>query len=67
MGFSLLPVLSSYQTASIQKIVQIQQFYWLGGIIPKWGIFTQPISFFLFFSYCSYTPPYKGAQISRLQ
>ncbi|MGK0289591.1 MAG: NADH-quinone oxidoreductase subunit H [bacterium] len=52
MGFSLLPVLSSYQTASIHKIVQIQQFYWLGGTIPKWGIFTQPISFFLFFIAC---------------
>ncbi len=47
MGLSLLGVIFVYQQVDVWSLVQAQQelaFGWL----PKWGIFLQPLAFFLF-------------------
>jgi len=49
LGLSLVGVVMMYGSTSISTIVQRQGELWL-GIIPKWGIITQPIAFFLFFA-----------------
>lgn len=47
MGLSIVGILMVYETASLSEIVRAQgQPLW--GWIPKWGIFTQPLAFFLF-------------------
>lgn len=38
-----------YGTTQISGIVGGQNTYWLGDLIPKWGVFTQPIGCLLFF------------------
>ena len=47
MGLSLLGVIFIYETVDIWGLVQAQQeLAW--GWLPKWGIFLQPLAFFLF-------------------
>jgi len=47
MGISLLGIIFIYQTVDIWNLVQAQQaLAW--GWLPKWGIFLQPLAFFLF-------------------
>ncbi len=44
---SILPVIVIYGSSSFFEIMQ-KQADMIGGIIPKWGIFLQPLSFLLF-------------------
>lgn len=48
LGLSLMGVFMVHSSTQISVIVDGQNTYWL-GIIPKWGILTQPLAFFLFF------------------
>ncbi len=47
MGLSILGILMIYQSAQLDDIVR-QQGELLWGFLPKWGIFLQPLAFFLF-------------------
>jgi NADH-quinone oxidoreductase subunit H len=47
MGISLIGLLMVYQTAQLDIMVKMQgDLLW--GFLPKWGIFVQPLAFFLF-------------------
>ena len=37
-------------SVQVSVLVANQNEYWFGDVIPKWGIFTQPLAFFLFFT-----------------
>lgn len=50
LGLSLLGIFMVYESLRISDIVAGQNMYWFNGWIPKWGIFTQPIAFFVFFT-----------------
>ncbi|MBF0286480.1 MAG: NADH-quinone oxidoreductase subunit H [SAR324 cluster bacterium] len=50
IGLSLLGVFMVYESTQISVIVNGQNTYWFGNLIPKWGVLTQPIAFFLFFT-----------------
>ena len=39
-----------YGTTRVSGIVEGQNEYWFGNIIPMWGVFTQPLGFVLFFT-----------------
>src|SRR5438046_4016384 len=47
LGISLLGVIVVYGTIDLAEIVRAQG-QLIGGWIPKWGIVTQPIAFFVF-------------------
>jgi NADH-quinone oxidoreductase subunit H len=47
LSLSVIGVIMMYGSASLAGIVERQGYLWL-GIIPKWGIITQPLAFFLF-------------------
>ncbi|MCB9799184.1 MAG: NADH-quinone oxidoreductase subunit H [Candidatus Omnitrophica bacterium] len=47
LGATLLGVVMVYQSLDLQEIVRGQGGYWLGWI-PAWGMFAQPVGFFLF-------------------
>lgn len=47
MGVSIIGVVMVYGSLNLQEIVRAQGHYWF-GIIPEWGIFTQPLAFLLF-------------------
>lgn len=47
MGLSILGILMIYQSAQLDVIAR-QQGELLWGFLPKWGIFLQPLAFFLF-------------------
>lgn len=49
IGLSLLGIFMVYESTQISVIVDGQNEYWFGNLIPKWGILTQPLAFFLFF------------------
>ena len=49
IGLSLLGIFMVYESTQISVIVDGQNTYWFGNLIPKWGIFTQPLGFVLFF------------------
>src|SRR2546427_10684173 len=49
LGISLLGVIVVYGTIDLAEIVRAQG-QLIGGWIPKWGIITQPIAFFVFFT-----------------
>ncbi len=49
IGISLLGIFMVYESTQISVIVDGQNTYWFGNLIPKWGIFTQPLAFVLFF------------------
>lgn len=47
MGVSIMGIVLCYGTLSMQDIVRAQGGYWFGWL-PAWGIFIQPLAFFLF-------------------
>jgi NADH-quinone oxidoreductase subunit H len=47
MGLSVIGILMIYQSAQLNDIVR-QQGELLWGFLPMWGIFLQPVAFFLF-------------------
>jgi NADH-quinone oxidoreductase subunit H len=47
IGASIMGVCLVYSSLDLQQIVQGQGEYWL-GVIPKWGILSQPLGFVLF-------------------
>ncbi len=50
IGISLLGLFMVYETTRISEIVALQNTYWFGDVIPKWGVFTQPVGFIMFFA-----------------
>jgi len=50
MGIALMGVFMVYGSTQVSAIVDGQNTYWFGNLIPKWGIFTQPIGCLLFFT-----------------
>ncbi|MBF0490165.1 MAG: NADH-quinone oxidoreductase subunit H [Candidatus Omnitrophica bacterium] len=48
MGAAIMGVIMVYNTLDLQMLVRGQGDYMLGGWLPKWGIFCQPLSFVLF-------------------
>ncbi len=49
LGLSLVGIFLVHDSLRISDIVAGQNQYWLYGWIPQWGVFTQPLAFFLFF------------------
>ena len=47
IGASIMGVCMVYGSLDLQEIARGQGAYW-GGVIPKWGILTQPLGFVLF-------------------
>jgi NADH-quinone oxidoreductase subunit H len=47
IGASIMGVCMVYGSLDLQEIARGQGTYW-GGVIPKWGLFTQPLGFILF-------------------
>jgi NADH-quinone oxidoreductase subunit H len=50
LGLSLVGIFMITGSVQVSKIVEFQGTYWFGDIIPKWGIITQPLGFFMFFT-----------------
>ena len=50
LGLSLVGLFMVYGSVTVSTIVAQQGTYWFSGIVPKWGIFTQPLAFVLFFT-----------------
>jgi NADH-quinone oxidoreductase subunit H len=50
MGAAIIGVVMVFNTIDLQAMDRAQGAYMLGGWLPKWGIFVQPLSFFLFFA-----------------
>ena len=50
MGLSLMGIFMVYGSTRVSDIVNGQNEYWFGNVIPMWGIFTQPLGFILFFT-----------------
>ena len=50
LGLSLVGVFMVTGSLQVSKIVEYQGTYWFGDLIPKWGIFTQPLGFLMFFT-----------------
>ncbi len=50
MGIALMGIFMVYGTTRVSGIVNGQNEYWFGNLIPMWGIFTQPLGFLLFFT-----------------
>ena len=50
MGIALMGIFMVYGTTRVSGIVNGQNEYWFGNLIPMWGIFTQPLGFILFFT-----------------
>jgi NADH-quinone oxidoreductase subunit H len=48
MGAAIMGVIMVFNTLDLQALDRAQGAYMLGGWIPKWGLFVQPFSFFLF-------------------
>ncbi len=48
MGVAILGVIMVFNTLDLQMLVRGQGEYMLGGWLPKWGIFVQPLAFILF-------------------
>jgi NADH-quinone oxidoreductase subunit H len=49
LGLSLVGVLAVYQTLDLNEIINQQSTTTLGGLLPRWGIFLNPIGFIIFF------------------
>ena len=43
MGIALMGIFMVYGTTRVSGIVNGQNEYWFGNLIPMWGIFTQPL------------------------
>jgi NADH-quinone oxidoreductase subunit H len=50
LGLSLVGVFMVHSSVQVSQIVNGQGEYWFGDLIPKWGILTQPVGFFMFFT-----------------
>jgi NADH-quinone oxidoreductase subunit H len=50
LGLSLMGVFMVHGTLQVGTIVEQQNQYWFGDLIPKWGVFTQPVGFVIFFT-----------------
>jgi NADH-quinone oxidoreductase subunit H len=48
MGAAIMGVIMVFNTLDLQALDRAQGAYLLGGWLPKWGIFVQPLAFFLF-------------------
>ena len=48
MGVAIMGVVMVYNTLDLQMLVRAQGDYMLGGWLPKWGVFVQPLAFILF-------------------
>ena len=48
MGAAIMGVVMVFNTLDLQALDRAQGAYMLGGWLPKWGVFVQPLSFFLF-------------------
>lgn len=51
LGLSLMGLILIVGSVKIVDIINYQS-YMIGGVFPRWGIFFQPIAFFLFFTSC---------------
>ena len=49
LGLAIVGLFLVHGSLRVNDIVAGQNEYWFGGWIPKWGIFTQPLGFLLFF------------------
>ncbi len=47
MGLAIVSVIMTFGTLNLQEIVRGQGGAWF-GIVPRWGIFTQPLAFIIF-------------------
>lgn len=50
LGLSLVGLFMINGSVTVSTLVENQGQYWFGDLIPKWGIFTQPLAFLLFFT-----------------
>ena len=50
LGLSLVGVFMVNGSVTVSTLVENQNTYWFDGLIPKWGVFTQPLAFLLFFT-----------------
>jgi NADH-quinone oxidoreductase subunit H len=50
LGLSLVGVFMVNGSVTVSTVVANQGLYWFGDVIPKWGVFTQPIAFVMFFT-----------------
>jgi NADH-quinone oxidoreductase subunit H len=50
LGLSLVGVFMVTGSLQVSRIVAYQGTYWFGDVIPKWGLFTQPLGFLMFFT-----------------
>jgi NADH-quinone oxidoreductase subunit H len=50
LGLSLVGVFMVTGSVQVSRIVEYQGTYWFGDLIPKWGVFTQPLGFLMFFT-----------------
>ncbi len=48
MGAAIMGIVMVYNTLDMQALVRAQGEYMLGGWLPKWGVFCQPLAFLLF-------------------
>ena len=48
MGAAIMGVIMVFNTLDLQALDRAQGAYLFGGWFPKWGVFVQPLSFFLF-------------------
>ena len=47
LGISIIGIIMVYGTMDLNEIVRAQG-YLIGGVLPMWGIVTQPVAFFVF-------------------
>jgi NADH-quinone oxidoreductase subunit H len=50
LGLSLVGVFMVHGSVQVSTVVANQNTYWFGDLIPKWGLFTQPLAFLMFFT-----------------
>ena len=50
LGLSLVGVFMVNGSVTVSTLVDNQNTYWFGDLIPKWGVFTQPLGFLMFFT-----------------
>jgi NADH-quinone oxidoreductase subunit H len=48
MGAAIMGVIMVFNTIDLQALDRAQGAYMFGGWLPKWGVFVQPLAFFLF-------------------
>ncbi len=50
MGLALMGIFMVYGTTRVSGIVDGQNEYWFGSLIPMWGVFMQPLGFCLLYT-----------------